>query len=104
MSSLLQIMCDSAGKSYEGSHCAISILSRVMAMIPCAPILHCPEGVIKAVSRRGRALSDTINTVHVHGQPLSNAMPMNAGSVMFELVINDNSYILPLCQLQILSS
>ena len=103
MSALLQIKCNTADKAYEGSGCAISILSRVMAMIPCASILHCPEGVIETVSRRGRALSDTINTVHVHGQPLSNAVPMNAGSVVFELVVDDDSYVLPLCQSQVLS-
>ena len=91
-------MCDTVDKAYEGSNCAISILGRIVAMIPCAPILHCPEGVIEAVTRCCRTLSDTINTIHVHGQPLSNAMPMNACSVMFEFIIYDDGYILPLCQ------
>lgn len=99
MSALLQIKCNIADKAYEGSGCPISILSRVMAMIPCAPILHRSKGVIETVSRRGRALSDTINTVHVHGQPLSNAVPVNVGTVVFELVVDDDSYVLSLCEL-----
>lgn len=73
---------------------AIGILDRVVTVVPCASVLHCPKGVIERVARCNGALSYAINAVHVHRLPLSNAMPVDTGPVMLQVVGNNNSDVL----------
>ena len=61
-----------------------------MAMIPGRSVLHGSPGIVKAVARSNRALGKPVNPVHVHCFPLANAVPMNAGPVVFEVVIHDD--------------
>jgi len=73
---------------------AIGVLDRIVTVVPCASILHRAECVIEAVARCNRTLCYAIHSVHVHSLPLSNAMPVNAGPVMLQLIGNNNSDVL----------
>jgi hypothetical protein len=63
-------------------------------MIPRAAILHGPESVVEAVARCNWTLSDAIDTVHMHGKPLSNAMPVDTGAIILHFVVDDNCNVL----------
>ena len=63
-------------------------------MVPRTTILHSSEGIIETVPRRNRTLCHAIDTVHMHGQPLSNPMPMNTCAVVTEFIGNDDCDIL----------
>jgi hypothetical protein len=73
---------------------AVGILDGVVTVVPCASVLHCPECVLKGVARCNGTLSYAIDAVHMHRLPLSNAMPVNAGSIMLQVVGNNNSDVL----------
>ena len=49
-----------------------------MTVIPRCSVLQSLERVLEAVSGGKRALSQAIDTIHVHSIQLSNAMPMDA--------------------------
>jgi hypothetical protein len=66
-----------------------------MAVIPGASILRCVPSVGEAIARCNRALSDAIDTVHVHGLPLPYSMPMNTCPVECEVVYDIDVNPLP---------
>ena len=65
---------------------AISILHRVVAVIPRASVLRRVPRVGKVVLGSNGALSDSIYTVHVHGLVLPYPVPMYACTIVFEVI------------------
>ena len=63
-------------------------------MIPRAAVLHSPESVIEAVTRSDWTLRETIDTVHVHCEPLPDAVPMDTGPITLHLVADDDCDVL----------
>lgn len=59
-----------------------------MTVIPGAPVLHGPPGIIETIPGRYRTLSYAIDTVHMHSQPLSDSMPMNTGAIALKMVVD----------------
>ena len=57
-----------------------------MAVIPSASILRNVENIAEVIARCDRTLSYTIDTVHMKGVQLPNAVPVNTGSIILELV------------------
>lgn len=76
--------------SYDWALQAIRILDGVMTVVPRTSILHCPPGVDKLVFRSNGTLSDTIDTIHLHGLPLSNPMPVDACAIICKIVLDSN--------------
>ena len=68
--------------TYEWPEGTIGILDRIVAMVPSASILHSPESIVEFVTRSDWALGDTIHAIHVHCQPLPDAVPMHTCAVM----------------------
>ena len=52
----------------------VGVLDGIMAVIPRTSILDSSEIVNKVVSRSNRTLSDAIDSVHMHGLVLSEAL------------------------------
>ena len=50
-------------------------------MIPRETILRGSKRVVERVAGGNGALGDTVHTIHVHGEPLTNPMPMDARAV-----------------------
>lgn len=65
-----------------------------MAVIPRAAILIGSPSVGKALPRRNWTLSDTIDSVHVHGLVLPDSVPVDTGAIAGQIVVNGNSDIL----------
>jgi hypothetical protein len=63
-------------------------------MVPRTPILHGCPGIIETVPRSDGTLSQAIDAVHVHSQPLPNPVPMNAGAIALEFVVDGDCDIL----------
>jgi hypothetical protein len=63
-------------------------------MIPRTPILHGSPGIIETVPRSDGTLSQAIDAVHLHTQPLPNPVPMNTGAIALELVVDSDCDIL----------
>src|SRR3569833_3215732 len=59
-----------------------------MRVIPRRAILRGIEAVHEIVVGRNGTLCNPVDAVHVHGEPLADAMPMDAGTVMGKLVGN----------------
>lgn len=57
-------------------------------MEPRTSILHGSEGIIETVLGSNWTLSYTIDAVHVHSEPLSNAVPVDASAVMSKMVVD----------------
>jgi hypothetical protein len=83
-----------AQQTHQWTIGSIGILYRVVTMIPRTPILHGSKSIIETVSRSDWTLSYAVDTVHVHRQPLSNPVPMNTGSIVRELVFDDDGDVL----------
>ena len=66
-----------------------------MTVVPRASVLSNIPNVVKIVARGYRALSNPIDTIHMHGIPLPNAMPVSTRTVVFELVDNSDIDRLP---------
>lgn len=57
-------------------------------------ILRGSPGIVERVSRSNWTLGDTIDAIHVRSQPLSDSMPVNAGAILAELVLDNDCDIL----------
>lgn len=66
-----------------------------MATITCASILHSSKSIVEVVTWSYWTLSDIINAIYVHSEPLPDAVLVDAGAVVFELVVDNDGYILP---------
>ena len=80
--------------THHRSECSISILHRIVAMIPRTSILHSFPCVGERVPRSDRALSYAIDAVHMHGVQLSNSVPMDTGAVVLEIVMDFDDNVL----------
>jgi hypothetical protein len=88
--------------TYQRTECAVSILNRVVTVIPCTSILHCSKSVVEAVFGCDRTLGHAIDSVHVHRLPLSDSMPMHAGTVVGQIVgYYDGNVLIKLARLQV---
>lgn len=65
-----------------------------MAMIPRTSVLHGSKSIIETVARSNWTLGYTIDAVHVHSFPLSNAVPVDASAVGLEIVVDYDCNIL----------
>lgn len=65
-------------------------------MVPRTPILHGFPGISETFPRSDWTLSNAIDTVHLHTQPLSNPMPMNSGAIVSEVVLDNDRDSLPI--------
>lgn len=72
---------------------AITVLQRVMAVIPGCSILPGREFVREMVSRRYWALGDCIDTVMFEAVQHSNTMPMNCSAIVFEVIDDGNLWV-----------
>jgi hypothetical protein len=68
-------------------------------MVPRTPILHGSPCIIRTCPRSTGRLRIAIDAVHVRGQPLANAVPintgpMNTGAIAPELVVDNDCDIL----------
>ena len=63
-------------------------------MVPRTPILHGSPGISEIVTRSDGTLSQAIDAVHLHTQPLSNSVPVNTGAVALELIVDGDCDIL----------
>ena len=63
-------------------------------MVPRTPILHGSPGIIETVPRSDGTLSQAIDAVHLHTQPLPNSVPVNTGAVSLEFVVDGDCDIL----------
>ena len=63
-------------------------------MVPRTPILHSSPGIIETIPGSDGTLSQAIDAVHLHTQPLSNSVPVNTGAVALELVVDGDCDIL----------
>ena len=57
-------------------------------MVPRTPILHGCPSIIETVLRSDGTLSQAIDAVIVHSQPLPNPVPMNTGAIALEFVVD----------------
>lgn len=87
-------ICINTDQRTEG---AISILDRVVAVIPCTSVLHRSKCVVEGVSWSNGTLGNTVNTVHVHCLPLSNTVPVDASAIVLQFVGDDDGNILQYC-------
>ena len=76
--------------TYEGTLHAVSILYRVVAVIPCRPVLSGIERIVKIGARWNGTLGDAINTVHMHSPELPNPMPVDACTVVGQVIDDVN--------------
>jgi hypothetical protein len=81
-------------KTYYRAHRSIRVLYGIMTMVPRTAILHSSPSIIETIARSNGTLGYAIDAVHVHGQPLTNSVPMNTGAITFKLVVDDDSDIL----------
>lgn len=82
-------------KTYQRALHAIGILHGVVAVVPRTTILRGVEAVHKVVPRGDRALSHSIDTIHLHAAQLTNTVPVDARAVVFHVVGNVNVDCLP---------
>ena len=75
----------------QGTSDAIRILERVMTMVPGMPILSCFESVCIGVILCNRTLRHTVDSISFIWIKLTNAMPMNRGSIVWMIVGNMDS-------------
>ena len=69
-----------------------------MAVVPRRAILQRFERVREAVSRSDRTLGHTVDSIHFHTAKLSDAVPMDRGSIVLEGVCKrDFQLIAPAC-------
>lgn len=59
-------------------------------MIPRRPVLRRVEDIAEAITWRNRTLSDAIDTIHVHGLVLTNAVPVNTCAIPLHTVYDGN--------------
>jgi len=77
---------------------AVGILERVVAVIPRCLVLNRAEGVGVDVVGGNGALGDTIHSIHLRTVGLSEAVPVNRGTVVLQLVLDrDFDQIAPAC-------
>ena len=72
----------------QGASDAIGILEGVMTMVPGMPVLSRFEVVCVSISHRNRTLRHTIDSISFVCVKLTNAMPMNGGSIVWMIVGN----------------
>lgn len=60
----------------------IGVLHRVVAVIPRGSVLDGFEAICERIPGRNGALSNAVDTVHIHRAILSNPMPMDTGTVL----------------------
>ena len=63
-------------------------------MIPRTSVLHGSKSIIETVARSNWTLGYTVDAVHVHSIPLSNAVPVDASAVVFKIVVDYDCNIL----------
>ena len=68
----------------------VRVLDRVVAVIPCASILSCNEDIGHTVLWCNRALGYSIDTIHVHGLVLFDAVPVDACTIVSHIIDNRN--------------
>ena len=57
-------------------------------MVPRTSILHSPPYVSEVVPWGNRTLGQAVDTVHVHGFPLSDAVPVNTCAIGRKVVVD----------------
>lgn len=57
-----------------------------MAVVPGASVLRCFPAIGELVARRDWALSDAVDTVHVHSLILPYSVPMDTCAVVTEII------------------
>jgi hypothetical protein len=55
-------------------------------MIPRGSILNSLKAVRETLTRRDRALSNAVDTVHIHRLILSNSVPVDAGAIIYHAI------------------
>lgn len=74
--------------THNGTLQTVGVLHRVVAVVPGASILCCIPAIYKVIVRCNWALSDAVDTVHVHGLILPYSVPVDTCAVMVELIYN----------------
>ena len=74
------------------------LLVGIVRVVPCSTKLGAEECVGSALARRKRALRNSISTVHCVGLPLAQTMPMHAGTIDLQTVLDgDLKSVSPVC-------
>ena len=76
--------------TYEGALHAVSVLYRVVVVVPRRSVLSGIEGIIERVARCDWTLSDAIDAIHMHIAKLPNSMPMDACTVVRQVIDDMN--------------
>jgi hypothetical protein len=66
----------------------ISILQRVVAVVPTTAILHGSEFISEAITRNNGTLRDAIDTIHMRSVQSSDTMEMDRCAAERELISN----------------
>ena len=72
----------------QGASDAIGILEGVMTMVPGMPVLSRFEVVRVSIIQRNRTLRHTVDSISFVCIKLTNAMPMNRGSIVWMIIGN----------------
>ena len=75
----------------RASH-AITILERVVTMIPRGAVLQGSEAVGIRFTRSNGALCNAIDSIHFKAVELADAVPMNCGAVEAQVVLDGDLY------------
>lgn len=78
-------------KGQRPSH-AITILERVVTMIPRGAVLQSSEAVSIRFTRSNRALCNAIDSIHFKAVELADSVPMNSGAIEAQVVLDSDLY------------
>lgn len=70
---------------------SIRVLKRVVAVIPSMAVLNCLEVVCVSIVRSNGTLRNTVDPISFIGMKLTDAMPMDGGPIVGQIVGNVNS-------------
>ena len=74
----------------QGPRHSISVLKRVVAVIPRRAILDSPEAVSVGFTRCNGALRHAVDAIHLQALKLAYTMPMDSCSIELEFVLDSD--------------